>query len=543
MSNNFSTVPNINISRSKFTSRYHHKTSFNMGKLIPFDVIEVLPGDTFKLKMNEVCRISSALIRPIMDNLFLDVFYFFVPNRLAMDKWAQVMGENKKGYWVPETEQTVYTLQLGEVKQGSIPDYMGLPLGDYRTTSHYPVVSFLPFNAYALIWNEFFRDENNQAPVQLINSSKASANCKEWSPTNYCNAYPAPVCKLHDYFTSALPAPQKGEAVKFSIIGDAKVVDKGNNVLPSDLSKINLYGVNNQKLTSTHSLFSNAFGQFAYQESVSSGQGSVVPLDVALVAKTSDLTVANVNDLRFAFQLQKMLEKDARGGTRYREYLQSHFGVTSPDSRMQVPEFLGGARLPVSIEQVEQTAPGEGENTVGQVGAYSLSNGRTGFTKGFVEHGFVIGVLCVRQHHTYQQGLEKFWTRKKRTDFYDPVFANIGEQPVYQSELFFDKNKDNTKDVFGYQEAWADYRYKPSRISGELRSTATNSMDIWHLGDNYANAPILGQQFLSETTEYLDRALAVPSTTSNQFIIDIYTENEMIRPMPVYSVPGLIDHH
>jgi hypothetical protein len=401
----------------------------------------------------------------------------------------------------------------------------------------------LPFNAYALIWNEFFRDENNQAPVQLINSSKASANCKEWSPTNYCNAYPAPVCKLHDYFTSALPAPQKGEAVKFSIIGDAKVVDKGNNVLPSDLSKINLYGVNNQKLTSTHSLFSNAFGQFAYQESVSSGQGSVVPLDVALVAKTSDLTVANVNDLRFAFQLQKMLEKDARGGTRYREYLQSHFGVTSPDSRMQVPEFLGGARLPVSIEQVEQTAPGEGENTVGQVGAYSLSNGRTGFTKGFVEHGFVIGVLCVRQHHTYQQGLEKFWTRKKRTDFYDPVFANIGEQPVYQSELFFDKNKDNTKDVFGYQEAWADYRYKPSRISGELRSTATNSMDIWHLGDNYANAPILGQQFLSETTEYLDRALAVPSATANQFIIDIYTENEMIRPMPVYSVPGLIDHH
>ncbi|WP_214282020.1 major capsid protein, partial [Escherichia coli] len=265
----------------------------------------------------------------------------------------------------------------------------------------------------------------------------------------------------------------------------------------------------------------------------------------SLKAKTSDMTVANVNDLRFAFQLQKMLEKDARGGTRYREYLQSHFGVTSPDSRMQVPEFLGGARLPVSIEQVEQTTPGEGANTVGQVGAYSLSNGRSGFTKGFVEHGFVIGVLCVRQHHTYQQGIEKFWTRNKRTDFYDPVFANIGEQPIYQSELYYDNSDtaDYSNTVFGYQEAWADYRYKPSRISGELRSTATNSMDIWHLGDNYANAPILGNQFLSETTEYLDRALAVPSTTANQFIIDIYTENEMIRPMPVYSVPGLIDHH
>lgn len=539
---NFSTVPNINISRSKFTTRYHHKTSFNMGKLIPFDIIEVLPGDTFKLKMNEVCRISSALIRPIMDNLFLDVYYFFVPNRLSMDKWAEVMGEKKNGHWAPTTVQNVNTATIKQVKQCSIPDYFGLPLGDNFTKP--PKVSILPFNAYALIWNEFFRDENNQDPVQLWNGGyTGSGTTGEWSPTNYIQSYPAPVCKLHDYFTSALPAPQKGEAVKFSIIGDAKVVDKGDNVSASDLSKIKLYGVNNTLLDGTHTLCSNPFGQFAYKTDALSGQGDTVPLDVALVAKTSDMTVANVNDLRFAFQLQKMLEKDARGGTRYREYLQSHFGVTSPDSRMQVPEFLGGARLPVSIEQVEQTAPGEGASTVGQVGAYSLSNGRAGFTKGFVEHGFVIGVLCVRQHHTYQQGLEKFWTRTKRTDFYDPVFANIGEQPIYQSELFFDTTKDNTKDVFGYQEAWADYRYKPSRISGELRSTATNSMDIWHLGDNYANAPILGNQFLSETTQYLDRALAVPSTTSNQFIIDIYTENEMIRPMPVYSVPGLIDHH
>ena len=265
MSNNFSTVPNINISRSKFTARYHHKTSFNMGKLIPFDVIEVLPGDTFKLRMNEVCRISSALIRPIMDNLFLDVYYFFVPNRLSMDKWAEVMGENKNGYWVPATEKTVYTHQFGEVKAGSIPDYMGLPIGNYSSEVNSPKVSLLPFNAYALIWNEYFRDENNQSPVQLFNTSRGTATCKPWSPTNYCNAYPAPVCKLHDYFTSALPAPQKGEAVKFSLVDDAKVVDKGDNVSVGDLSKINLYGANNQKLTSTHSLFSNIFGQFAYQ--------------------------------------------------------------------------------------------------------------------------------------------------------------------------------------------------------------------------------------------------------------------------------------
>lgn len=542
MSNNFSTVPNINISRSKFTARYHHKTSFNMGKLIPFDVIEVLPGDTFKLKMNEVCRISSALIRPIMDNLFLDVYYFFVPNRLSMDKWAEVMGENKSGYWVPATEQKVYTHQFGEVKQGSIPDYMGLPLGTYydKPSAHYPVVSLLPFNAYALIWNEYFRDQNNQAPVQILNTSKGSSSCKPWSPTNYCNAYPAPVCKLHDYFTSALPAPQKGEAVKFSLVGDAPVVDGGGE----NLFMLHNYGDYNPATVPMPLGFSANNRDMEFLNLPNDNFESVGSYPrFSLKAQTSNMTVANVNDLRFAFQLQKMLEKDARGGTRYREYLQSHFGVTSPDSRMQVPEFLGGARLPISIEQVEQTTSGEGENTLGKVGAYSLSGGKSGFTKGFVEHGFVIGVLCVRQHHTYQQGLEKFWTRKKRTDFYDPVFANIGEQPIYQKELYWDAANKNDKEVFGYQEAWADYRYKPSRISGELRSTATNSMDIWHLGDNYANAPILGDQFLSETTEYLDRALAVPSTTANQFIIDIYTENEMIRPMPVYSVPGLIDHH
>lgn len=536
---NFSTVPNINISRSKFTSRYHHKTSFNMGKLIPFDIIEVLPGDTFKLRMNEVCRISSALVRPIMDNLFLDVYYFFVPNRLSMDKWAEVMGENTKGHWVPQTPQNVYTAKIQQVKQGSIADYFGLPLGDNFASA--PTVSLLPFNAYAKIWNEFFRDENNQDPVAIINKDYVGGSTtSDWSPNNYIQAFPAPVCKLHDYFTSALPSPQKGNAVTIPILGNAPV-QNGTNLASKFRPK--LFNDANVELSSSTLSVKNVAGGVGlayYNSSTISTEG---PAYMNLVADMTDVTASNVNDLRFAFQLQKMLEKDARGGTRYREYLQSHFGVTSPDSRMQVPEFLGGARLPVSIEQVEQTAPGEGENTVGQVGAYSLSSGRSGFTKGFVEHGFVIGVMCVRQHHTYQQGLEKFWTRTKRTDFYDPVFANIGEQPVYQSELFFDKTKDNTKDVFGYQEAWADYRYKPSRISGELRSTATNPLDIWHLGDNYANAPILGNQFLSETKEYLDRALAVPSSTANQFIIDIYTENEMIRPMPVYSVPGLIDHH
>lgn len=541
MSNNFSTVPNINISRSKFTARYHHKTSFNMGQLIPFDVIEVLPGDTFKLKMNEVCRISSALIRPIMDNLFLDVYYFFVPNRLSYDKWTEVMGENKKGHWIPAKETTVPTFKFSEVRQGTIPDYFGLPLGVYLGhTTNYPEVSILPFNAYALIWNEYFRDQNSQDPVQLIFTNRTLSNASfVWSPDRYAQAYPAPVCKLHDYFTSALPAPQKGNAVTIPLLGDAPVTngaDFANKFRPKVLT------ANNETVVGILASDSTTDQGLVYQAGQSA---STSPAFLNLTADMSNVSASSVNDLRFAFQLQKMLEKDARGGTRYREYLQSHFGVTSPDSRMQVPEFLGGARLPVSIEQVEQTTPGEGANTVGQVGAYSLSNGRSGFTKGFVEHGFVIGVLCVRQHHTYQQGIEKFWTRKKRTDFYDPVFANIGEQPIYQSELFFDnaENGDYQNTVFGYQEAWADYRYKPSRISGELRSTATNSMDIWHLGDNYANAPILGSQFLSETTEYLDRALAVPSTTANQFIIDIYTENEMIRPMPVYSVPGLIDHH
>ena len=335
MSNNFSTVPNINISRSKFTARYHHKTSFNMGKLIPFDVIEVLPGDTFKLKMNEVCRISSALVRPIMDNLFLDVYYFFVPNRLSFNKWSEVMGENKKGHWIPASEVTVPRVKLGEVKQGTIPDYFGLPLGVYAgNTLKHPNVSILPFNAYALIWNEYFRDQNNQDPVQIINTSKPFANAEAWSPVSYVNAYPAPVCKLHDYFTSALPAPQKGEAVKFSLVGDAPVVDGGG----ANLFTLKNYG--NVPSGSTALAFGNLVGQRDVVGLVPStgttlSDGNLAP-QFSLKAQISDVPVANVNDLRFAFQLQKMLEKDARGGTLL--FLQRRLPYDPVRNQRTVPE-------------------------------------------------------------------------------------------------------------------------------------------------------------------------------------------------------------
>ncbi len=532
--------PTIYKSRSKFPLNHSHKTMFNEGDLVPILVQEVYPGDTFNVDTNYVIRTTAPFIRPIMDNLFIDIRYFFVPNRLVYDKWPEVMGENKTSAWAPDSYAEVPTVN-GTISTGSVADYMGLKNASTETTAIR--VSRLPFRAFGLIYDEWFRDENLQQPM-LINKSdidNTSLNNKSWAPNNIYGMLPK-VNKLHDYFTSCLPAPQKGDPVSVSLNGVAPVITTNLSSQFSSPMGTPLYWMNSTSgdkvNTSGFIGVSNGDTQFGADPAPSTG-GNLAPLN--LVIKGDDLG-ASINDLRMAGALQRLLEKDARGGTRYTEYIQEHFGVINPDARLQRSEYLGGSRQPLALQQVQQTSQSSTESPLAQVGASSLTNGRSGFTKGFTEHGFVIGVACVRQFHTYQQGVERFWTRTSRYDFYDPVFANIGEQPVYQYEIYANATNIVGKQVFGYNEAWADLRYRPSRVSGPLTSQSGEGFDIWHLGDSYSSAPVLGSDWIKEGNN-IDRCLSVPSTTAPNFIADFYFNMNAIRELPTYSIPGLFDHN
>lgn len=577
----FGSVPMIRASRSKFDLSYTHKTSGNVGKLYPFMCQEVYPGDTFKVKSTILSRLNSAYLRPVMDNLFLDQYFFFVPSRLVYNKFPQVFGENKESPWAVVNTPTVPTFQntgaTGNVaNHDNVCAYLYLPVGE-DLKENIRDVSLLPARAFALIYDEWFRDENNVQPMNIQKGDAAASeklNNDAWSPSNYLGKCPN-VAKFHDYFTSCLPSPQKGDPVE---------------ALGSAISPVNTYPISDLGYDSLHDRLMSFSGRqnllWGRFELNSSGSVNQLPIEAvspwlytmavdgervdSLSGKysrgvtkqredTSGGTVSNigmvpynlgvavnpltVNDLRLAFQTQKMLEKDARGGTRYREYILSHFGVSVADSRVQVPEFLGGKRSPLNVQQVAQTSQATATSPLASLGAYSLSFGQSGFSKGFTEHGYIIGVMCLRYHHTYQQGVERFAFRKNRLDFYDPVFANIGEQPVYKKELFAGAAAD---DVFGYQEAWADLRYRPSRVSGQLASKATNTLDIYHFADEYANAPTLSEGFINETDKNFARTIAVAdaeNVDADQFVFDIYLQNEAIRELPVYSVPSLIDHH
>lgn len=529
--------PTIYKSRSKFPLNHSHKTMFNEGDLIPILVQEVYPGDTFSVDTNYVIRTTVPFIRPIMDNLFIDIRYFFVPNRLVYDKWTQVMGENKTSAWAPDSYAEVPQVS-GKLSVGSIADYMGVK---NASSSNNVTVSRLPFRAFGLIYDEWYRDENLQQPM-LINKSdtdNTTLNGNPWAPNNIYGM-PPKVNKLHDYFTSCLPGPQKGDAVSFPLNGVAPVVTTNlSNQFATGLGTP-LYWMDpesNTRVTGSGFVGLSSGDTQLGTDPAPAGGTNLAPLN--LVIKGEDLG-ASINDLRMAGALQRLLEKDARGGTRYTEYIQEHFGVINPDARLQRSEYLGGTRQPLALQQVQQTSQSSQESPLAQVGASSLTNGRSGFTKGFTEHGFVIGLACVKQFHTYQQGLERFWTRKSRYDFYDPVFANIGEQPVYQSEIYCTGT--NTHIVFGYNEAWADLRYRPSRVSGMLTSQANQGFDIWHLGDKYSTAPVLGSEWIKESNN-IDRCLSVPSTTAPNFVADFYFNMNAIRELPTYSIPGLFDHN
>ncbi len=566
MDSRFAVNPQITIDRSKFNRDSSVKTSFNVGDLIPFYIDEVLPGDTFQVRTSLVARLQPLVTAP-MDNLYLDTYYFFVPNRLVWEHWRELNGENTDSAWIPQTEYQVpqITAPAGGWNIGTIADYFGIPTGVAGLS-----VSALPFRAYSLIVNEWFRDQNLKDPLE---TPKGDATVVGVNTGNYITdcakgGLPFKAAKLHDYFTSCLPAPQRHSDVEITSLNTVGKIYTGDPYVP-DSTKTMSYAVYTNSPAGADILNGRSFipglrngtsstGNYP-QGWISSGNtnltntvlevstdyvesnASIVPNN--LYANVSGTSLVSINQLRMAFQLQKLYEKDARGGTRYQEMIKSHFGVTSPDARLQRPEYLGGERIPININPVVQMSATTTNSPQGTVAGQSVTSDSHGdFIESFTEHGFIIGLCVARYEHTYQQGLNKLWSKKSRTDFYLPVLANIGEQPVLNKEIYAQGNeKDN--EVFGYQEAWADYRYKPSIVTGEMRSNHTKSLDSWHFADDYESQPYLSSSWIDEDKSPVDRALAVQSSVSNQIFADFYIQNETTRPMPVYSIPGLIDHN
>lgn len=548
---------NLDIARSTFRRDHSVKLSFNVGDVIPFYVDEVLPGDTFQVKTSMVARLQT-LLTPMMDNLYLDTYFYFVPNRIVWQHWRELMGENTQSAWIPSVEYSVpqVTAPSGGWSIGSIADYMGIPTGVANLS-----VNALPFRAYALIMNEWFRDENLSDPLNIPvdDATLAGSNGTNYITDVVKGGMPFKAAKFHDYFTSALPAPQKGPDVTIPVAqgGNLPVVTLADRVDHSQFKAPMSAWISGSQPNKDYSSvvqtwnFGSNFGGTDV-ESVSTGVGFDSPtsrdgsmyLDNLWAIQSGTVTAATINQLRMAFQIQKLYEKDARGGTRYIEILKSHFGVTSPDARLQRPEYLGGNRIPVNINQVVQSSATQASGTpLGDTAAFSVTTDVHGdFIKSFVEHGFVIGIMVARYDHTYQQGLERFWSRKDRLDYYFPVFANIGEQPILNKEIYAQGNSTDDE-VFGYQEAWADYRYKPSRVAAEMRSKAPTSLDVWHLADEYTQLPKLSDAWIREDKTNVDRVLAVTSAVSNQMFADLYIQCKATRPMPMYSIPGLIDHH
>jgi hypothetical protein len=541
--NHFAVNPQVDIGRSCFKRNSDHKTTFDAGDLIPIYVDEVLPGDTFSMDMSALVRMTTPIF-PTMDNAAIDFYFFYTPTRILWDHWKELNGENRETAWAQKVEYSVPQVKMTKANHpdgwdtGSIADYMGIPTKVTDIS-----VNALPFRAYGMIWNEFFRNQNTTAPTLVETDDSDTEGDNNGTSDNkqaIKGGKPLKAEKYFDYFTGCLPAPQKGEPVTLPISGNAPVKLFTNGELNNESEEAVHFlsgeptknGLANFQSTQTNRNVAVAYGL------KENGSDTVIAWLGTDLSKT---TAATINQLRQAFQIQKLLEKDARGGTRYREVLREHFGVISPDSRQQVPEYLGGYRMPINVNQVVQTSQTSSESPQGNVAAMSVTTmNQSMFTKSFTEHGYIIGLAVARYDQTYQQGLERMWSRKTRFDYYWPVLANIGEQAVLNKEIYLQGNQADNE-AFGYQEAWADYRYKPSRVSGKFRSNASGTLDSWHYAQNYAALPTLTSDWMHSGNAELKRTLAVQDEPN--FIGDFYFMCKTTRAMPVFSIPGLIDHH
>lgn len=547
--------------RSKFDRSHQLLTTINEGDLVPIYCDEVLPGDTARIRLNGLIRMSTP-IYPVMDNAYMDTYFFFIPCRLLWKHWENMFGENDTNYWAEKTEYSTPTCKIGSsgndgLKNGSIGDYFGLPTGVKNEIK----VNALPARAYAMIYNEWFRDENLEAPLMLgykktdeggitalPGSYDTAANKPEvTTSTSEGELYsrkPAKAGKFHDYFTSCLPSPLKSDPVEISLTGNATITGYADKNLKI---KTSIYansfaseaGAGGNVKDRLYAIAQDGNNGAAYMN-IGDGAGAEHRL-AYLGADLTGVNAISIQDLRMAIALQHIFEADARNGTRYREFLSGTWGVTSPDSRLQIPEYIGGQRIAINVNQVVQTSQTDTKTgqALGNTAAYSLTTcSKQMVDYAATEYGFIIGLAVVRVEHSYQQGLATKWTRGGRFTYYDPRLAALGEQPVYNREIYAQGTTEDDE-IFGYQEAWADYRYKPSYVTGEMRSNFQTPLDAWHYADDYDALPRLSAEWIQEGTQNIDRTIAVTSNISHQFLCDFYFNEEWFREMPIYSIPGI----